>query len=453
MSFPNHVLILGFIGTLDSQTELDRLSYSIPPCPQPQPHSRPHSHCHFQSRSHFQSHANSLASASASAPATATAIATAHPSVPLPALDPLNPFNAQALAANPHHSISLRASGFEVFGAFGGFGGFGGGEAFDDGNSLGSPAFQSWGGFEFAATALNLGDSDFGSRSAGASLPHGQINFTQTSLQTTAPPSFFTPLNALTADNVNTSAFASNTSQNYPLALQNTPVPRSIHVIEDNEHDDHDEHGRILVNSLLDDMPPAIPSKKRSRTAAALDEPAGPSTHKRSRSQSAKASTSARPTGAKGTGRKSARLAQPVVIPDSDDVDIFALDDDELTLLDLTKNNKIPEELMVAKEDNSTKLVQFECVICMDSASNLTVTHCGMLPLLPAATCRPLERTPTDRHTSQVICFAASVYTRPCIPRSPRGSALCVEPRSISKNRYRLRAPRSPNPSHSFNSR
>lgn len=151
-------------------------------------------------------------------------------------------------------------------------------------------------------------------------------------------------------------------------------------------HDDTDENGRIPVDSLLEAMP-APSSRKRTRTAASLDEHAGPSTVKRGRSHSSRASVSARPTSSKS--RKSTRGTRPVVIPDSDDV--FAVDaDDEQLLFDLTRDDHIPEELMVvAKEDNdqdkSTKLGAFECIICMDSATNLTVTHCGM-SLLPSPT-------------------------------------------------------------------
>lgn len=149
--------------------------------------------------------------------------------------------------------------------------------------------------------------------------------------------------------------------------------------VGDIDDDNIDENGRIPVDSLLDAMP-AASSRKRTRTAASLDEPAGPSNLKRSRSHSSRASVSARPTSSRT--RKSTRGARPVLIPDSDDV--FAVDDDDdQKLFDLTKDDNIPEELMAAPKedsDNSTKLGAFECIICMDSATDLTVTHCGMLP-------------------------------------------------------------------------
>lgn len=142
-----------------------------------------------------------------------------------------------------------------------------------------------------------------------------------------------------------------------------------------------DDTIQTTLDSPIHAMPPTA-SRKRRRTAAAPDEPAGPSTAtKRRRSHSSRASVSGRPASSKA--RKSSRPATTLVIADSDDV--FAVDDEgEQQLFDLTKDDKLPDELLAkAKEEdedeNSTKLMAFECIICMDSATNLTVTHCGML--------------------------------------------------------------------------
>ncbi|KAI0128346.1 hypothetical protein BJ170DRAFT_324406 [Xylariales sp. AK1849] len=51
-------------------------------------------------------------------------------------------------------------------------------------------------------------------------------------------------------------------------------------------------------------------------------------------------------------------------------------DDD---VLDLTGADEVPAELLKPKVDNRIKLAKFQCVICMDEVSNLTVTHCGHL--------------------------------------------------------------------------
>lgn len=146
---------------------------------------------------------------------------------------------------------------------------------------------------------------------------------------------------------------------------------------DDQEEDLEDDLGRIAVGSLLDDNMPAVAtSKKRNRAAAALDEIAGPANAKRPRSQSGGTSVSSRKP------IKPRRTVPTVVIPDSDD--IFAIEDDDgkQELYDLTENDRLPEEQKVVKEDTSTKLCKFECIICLDAASTLTVTHCGKSPTL-----------------------------------------------------------------------
>ena len=46
--------------------------------------------------------------------------------------------------------------------------------------------------------------------------------------------------------------------------------------------------------------------------------------------------------------------------------------------IDLSNVDKVPAELLAPKVDNRVKLGNFQCVICMDNVTSLTVTHCGM---------------------------------------------------------------------------
>lgn len=177
--------------------------------------------------------------------------------------------------------------------------------------------------------------------------------------------------------------------QGFDLRRQSHAVPRD----EDNPPADDsqdqgeplvdvpDEHARIAVDSLLDDtMPAATASRKRTRAASSLDDPAGPATVKRPRSRSGAPSVpSRRPV-------KPRRAAPTVVIPDSDDAFPIEDDDSKQVLFDMTENDNLPEEHKAAdKDDTSTKLCKFECIICLDAASTLTVTHCGMSLLQRAA--------------------------------------------------------------------
>ncbi|KAK8114911.1 uncharacterized protein PG998_000538 [Apiospora kogelbergensis] len=53
--------------------------------------------------------------------------------------------------------------------------------------------------------------------------------------------------------------------------------------------------------------------------------------------------------------------------------------EEDLEVLDLSKADEVPKELQKPAIDNRVKLSKFQCVICMDDVSNLTVTHCGHL--------------------------------------------------------------------------
>jgi hypothetical protein len=77
---------------------------------------------------------------------------------------------------------------------------------------------------------------------------------------------------------------------------------------------------------------------------------------------------------------------EPLAMPSLSDDDLFgdfttgdheAVDDD-LPTIDLTETNEVPVEPTPPPQvDNRTKISKFQCVICMDDATTLTVTHCG----------------------------------------------------------------------------
>ncbi|KAF5596481.1 e3 ubiquitin ligase complex slx8-rfp subunit slx8 [Fusarium pseudocircinatum] len=49
----------------------------------------------------------------------------------------------------------------------------------------------------------------------------------------------------------------------------------------------------------------------------------------------------------------------------------------EFDTIDLTETNEVFEEARKPEKDDRVKLAAFQCVICMDDCSNLTVTHCA----------------------------------------------------------------------------
>ncbi|KAK6209431.1 hypothetical protein LQW54_006284 [Pestalotiopsis sp. IQ-011] len=106
-------------------------------------------------------------------------------------------------------------------------------------------------------------------------------------------------------------------------------------------------------------------TRKRSRAAASTGSTAG-TTQRR-------ASTAS---------RQIKPLKRSAPKPEFDDDSLFGgsspapLDDD---VLDLTGTDELPPELVKPKVDNRTKLSKFNCSICMDNPTDLTVTHCGHL--------------------------------------------------------------------------
>ncbi|KAL6853148.1 hypothetical protein J3F83DRAFT_559608 [Trichoderma novae-zelandiae] len=52
---------------------------------------------------------------------------------------------------------------------------------------------------------------------------------------------------------------------------------------------------------------------------------------------------------------------------------------EDYTTIDLTEATDVPEELKKPEVDKRVKLSAFQCVICMDDVTGLTLTHCGHL--------------------------------------------------------------------------
>ncbi|KAI1157352.1 hypothetical protein F5B18DRAFT_645333 [Nemania serpens] len=66
--------------------------------------------------------------------------------------------------------------------------------------------------------------------------------------------------------------------------------------------------------------------------------------------------------------------------PFDDDDDLFEPNGREGSeTIDLSNATEVPPELVAPKVDNRVKISKFQCVICMDDTTALTVTHCGHL--------------------------------------------------------------------------
>ncbi|KAI0455309.1 hypothetical protein F5B21DRAFT_503364 [Xylaria acuta] len=125
------------------------------------------------------------------------------------------------------------------------------------------------------------------------------------------------------------------------------------------------------LNSGIDSSIPlaTMPATTRRRSLASAD-PSG-----RKRRPSAATSPSSRPS--------KARRKEPPIDGDGcpfGDDDLLGLDgQDGSETIDLSNATEVPVELMAPKVDNRVKIGNFQCVICMDDTTALTVTHCGHL--------------------------------------------------------------------------
>ncbi|KAH6636200.1 hypothetical protein F5144DRAFT_169983 [Chaetomium tenue] len=52
---------------------------------------------------------------------------------------------------------------------------------------------------------------------------------------------------------------------------------------------------------------------------------------------------------------------------------------DDQQVVDLVDKDEVPAEILSQEKKNYTRMSTFDCVICMDSVKDLTVTHCGHL--------------------------------------------------------------------------
>ncbi|RYC79900.1 hypothetical protein BFJ63_vAg17218 [Fusarium oxysporum f. sp. narcissi] len=132
------------------------------------------------------------------------------------------------------------------------------------------------------------------------------------------------------------------------------------------------------ASSFSEAMPPAT---RRSTTAAAARTGSAHASKRRRTSTTAAPAAPPRPTSRQ---RKSHATRK-----DMDVEELFgtsptrsAIDVEpkaEFDTIDLTENNEVFEEVRKPEKDNRVKLAAFQCVICMDDCSNLTVTDCGHL--------------------------------------------------------------------------
>ncbi|GKT52071.1 E3 ubiquitin-protein ligase complex slx8-rfp subunit slx8 [Colletotrichum spaethianum] len=180
-------------------------------------------------------------------------------------------------------------------------------------------------------------------------------------------------------------------------ASQDTNAAATAAVREPTSHPVY--HNNEVEESLFvssDDEPEVtMPVQTRRRASTILssdhdpepEEMVAPATRKRAAPSSAPARGTAAPKRRRTSQPQAARnrTTTPSVLGPDDDifgedkVDTKKGKEKDEDVIDLADANEVPENLKVPKEDNRVKISAFQCVICMDDVTALTVTHCGHL--------------------------------------------------------------------------
>ena len=104
--------------------------------------------------------------------------------------------------------------------------------------------------------------------------------------------------------------------------------------------------------------------------SSAIDAQQPPAGSTASRRNVTRIRSSPRPAGSQPVRKR--KRAESIKIED----DVFGSDD--LQIIDLANTEEVPASVRVPpKPKNYTRLSTFQCVICMDNVTGLTVTHCG----------------------------------------------------------------------------
>ncbi|KAI1175967.1 hypothetical protein F4777DRAFT_288834 [Nemania sp. FL0916] len=158
----------------------------------------------------------------------------------------------------------------------------------------------------------------------------------------------------------------------------------------------------VALSPIDREMPPSSTRRRPTNRAGTADltkeEPTGPGINSSVPSATMPVMTRMRSvadvTDSSSRKRRSSAAALPTVRPNktrrngprssqshplSDD-DVFETNDRNAPeTIDLSNATEVPAECLAPKPDNRVKLGKFQCVICMDDTTGLTVTHCGHL--------------------------------------------------------------------------
>jgi hypothetical protein len=146
-------------------------------------------------------------------------------------------------------------------------------------------------------------------------------------------------------------------------------------------------------------MPP--PSRKRTRASTTT------SSTQQASSRPPSTSTRARPVKNLPPKRRLSKQEDDVFCDSSS---VVGPEEGDGDVLDLTGADEVPAELLKPKVDNRIKLSKFQCSICMDNATGLTVTHCGMSAQLEFFMPPLYTNSPTTGHMFCSECLHSALH-------------------------------------------
>lgn len=122
------------------------------------------------------------------------------------------------------------------------------------------------------------------------------------------------------------------------------------------------------------------------------------------------------------------RPGQMKKIPPTVSLTDDGITDEDLTTIDLTEATEVPAELKKPLVDTRIKISAFQCAICMDDVTGLTVTHCGKD--LPQTSFHLFSLVTNIVISSQGIYSAQSVCTTRWTSSRQRANVPCAAPKS-----------------------
>ncbi|KAI0429647.1 hypothetical protein F5Y09DRAFT_309685 [Xylaria sp. FL1042] len=159
------------------------------------------------------------------------------------------------------------------------------------------------------------------------------------------------------------------TGQEMPPVSNRRRIPNRGGAVDLTKQEPDSEAPNSGVDSSIPLATMPVTTRRRSLTSVADS-----ATRKR---PSVATSPGNRPSKTRRKGTPISRESEPSPFEDDDFLGIKGHDGSET--IDLSNATEVPAEFMAPKVDNRVKIGKFQCVICMDDTTALTVTHCGHL--------------------------------------------------------------------------